>query len=983
MSRSAPARHPGWEDLDPPRLDSRLPEMSATPSAPPPDADEGKLEDLVFTCLEASDPVAELEQRTRDRPELRERALAVLERVREDERQLELEHGEPLAEEVEGYSVLRRIGKGGMGAVYLAEQLEPVRRQVALKVIKLGMDTEEILRRFELEKQALARMSHENVARVFDAGTTARGQPYFAMEYVPSVSITAYCDAQRLDLRARLHLFQQVCDGVQHAHQKGIIHRDLKPANVLVRDARDEQGSLCVKIIDFGLARVVDVDEAGESLLTRHGVAVGTPAYMSPEQAEPTREGLDTRTDIYSLGVLLYELLTGSQPFRWEDMDGASFDELRRMIQEQRPPRPSRRLSELGTGGAEVARLRGSSRSSLERSLRGDLDWIVLKALEKERERRYVSAAELSADIRRFLDNDPVQASPPSSTYLLRKYVGKHRVLVTAGLVIAATLVAATITSTYHFLEARRNEGLAEQREEAEREAKLDAQAQRELAVQEAAAAEAERVRADARSQDLEQLLVTMVNDIGGEIAMLPGATEAKELITRSALPYLEKLVQESPGDVTLERRLARTCLMLSASLSSQRGANLGRTDLAVPLTEKAVLIAERILERDPEDRDAPELLISACLSLGDLHRSRGDLHAAREVFERAFAATPIIQSFERADARDLHSCSQVHMRLAELALNEGRWEDLDAACDEGSELALRLMDESPGLQAATMVQASFHRIRGEAWRRRGDLEMAQEEQEAGLILLMELVDSSPHYVEARWFSAELAGDLAQTLGEQGDPEAALPLWEEAIVGAEELSRADPADVSSRASLARLYRNKAPTCVVLGDDDEARRCRERSVALLREVVERSPLDSAARGELIFSLQALASSQRDAGEFLAARDTLVEARRLVEAELAQPGTHAGARLMGLTSSIGEGRLFLAWGESKEEGSVERERDLATALGHFERAQEELEVLRRSKVAPGIYEPFAPEAAEHYARCRALLEQRSTGALEEGH
>jgi serine/threonine protein kinase len=337
------------------------------------------------------------------------------------------------------YKLLRRIGEGGMGVVFEAEQERPVRRRVALKLIKWGMDTRRVVARFESERQALALMSHANIARVYDAGATERGRPYFVMEYVKGEPITDYCDRQRLTTRERLGLFIQVCAGVQHAHQRGVIHRDMKPSNVLVAV---EDKRPVPKIIDFGVAKATSHRLTEKTLFTEYGQLVGTPAYMSPEQAEMTPLDVDTRSDVYSLGVLLYELLTGVLPFDSKGLREAGYDEMRRRIREDEPSRPSTKVVTLGDGSQEVARSRRTDVPALKRQLRGDLDWITLKALEKDRTRRYDSASELAADIERHLHDEPVEASPPSKVYRLTKFVRRHRIGAGTSVVFVLLLIA-------------------------------------------------------------------------------------------------------------------------------------------------------------------------------------------------------------------------------------------------------------------------------------------------------------------------------------------------------------------------------------------------------------------------------------------------------------------------------------------------------------------------------------------------------------
>ena len=382
---------------------------------------------------------------------------------------------------IDRYKLLQQIGEGGFGVVYMAEQTEPVRRKVALKIIKLGMDTKQVIARFEAERQALALMDHQNIAKVLDAGATETGRPYFVMELVRGVPITEYCDQAQLDTNQRLALVQQVCHAVQHAHQKGIIHRALKPNNVMVTL---HDGEPVPKVIDFGIAKATDHSLTDKTLFTEFGQMIGTPEYMAPEQAEMSGLDIDTRADIYSLGVLLYELLTGTKPFDITELMRHGYDEMLRNIRDVDPPKPSTRASAVSQA-APVA----NRRCTPPKVLRGDLDWIVMKAIEKDRSRRYETATGLALDIEHYLAHEPVAAARPGLAYRARKYVRRHRLGVAAASIVTSALVVGVVFAFTGYLEAaerheraRTSRAHATRNAEAAKRARAEEAEQRELA---------------------------------------------------------------------------------------------------------------------------------------------------------------------------------------------------------------------------------------------------------------------------------------------------------------------------------------------------------------------------------------------------------------------------------------------------------------------------------------------------------------------
>jgi serine/threonine protein kinase/tetratricopeptide (TPR) repeat protein len=459
------------------------------------------------------------------------------------------------------YKLLEQIGEGGMGVVYVAEQTEPIRRRVAFKVIKPGMDSRHVIARFEAERQALALMDHPNIATVLDAGVSETGLPYFVMELVRGMPITDYCDSAKLPPDQRIELFVAVCQAVQHAHQKGIIHRDLKPSNVMVTL---HDGKPVPKVIDFGVAKAIGPQLSDHTVYTAFAQMVGTPLYMSPEQAELSGLDIDTRSDVYSLGVLLYELLTGQTPFDSGTLFSKGLDEMRRIIREDEPPRPSQRISTLKVAArSTLSANRGLDERRLSQELSGELDWIVMKALEKERDRRYESASALAADLRRYLNDEPVLACPPSTWYRTQKLVRRHRGILMSSLLVATALLVGTGVSIWYAIAADRSYRLAEERRQVVEEKN------RELEEKNRVIAAAEAV-ATANLGLAKRAVADLVARVARqELAAFPELGELRSGLLTSARDFYSDLIAANPGDHTLYMQRAHVSILLQDDRSA------------------------------------------------------------------------------------------------------------------------------------------------------------------------------------------------------------------------------------------------------------------------------------------------------------------------------------------------------------------------------------------------------------------------------
>ena len=598
------------------------------------------------------------------------------------------------------YDLIETIGEGGMGIVYRARQRQPLEREVALKILKPGIDSKEILARFDAERRALALMDHPNVSRVHDAGASPEGRPYFVMELIRGAPITDYCDRRRLGLSERLELFLQVCDGVQHAHQKGVIHRDLKPSNVLVAE---EEGRPVSKIIDFGVAKATAGRLTALTLATEVGQILGTPEYMSPEQIDLGSDDVDTRADVYSLGVLLYELLVGAQPFDPDRLKELGYAELQRVIREENPPTPSTRAT-LAETSTDLAAGRGLVPGALARAVRGDLDWITMKALDKDRERRYDSAAELAADIRRHLEDQPVLAGPPSRYYRVEKFVRRHRFGVSVAALVFTFLLVLVGSTT---VQARR---IAEERDRASREAEVAEEVsrflveifeapdplrptgsdpdRRPLSALQLLDLGAARVDAELRSKPEVRLRLKVA--MGSTYAGLGHYPEARELLQTTLQEARTQLGEAHP--VTLEAMLE-----LSAALIKLR-----EHEEPLALARVAVQLYEETLG-DPHLQTARA---KVQLAIALYHQPWGGLEEVIELEREAIDVLRRELGAEHPETLD------VVRKLAVCLILEGQVDEGEAMLEQVLDTLLRTHGESHVETAHTLHQLAFVRGR-------------------------------------------------------------------------------------------------------------------------------------------------------------------------------------------------------------------------------------------------------------------------------
>ena len=620
------------------------------------------------------------------------------------------------APEVTGYEILRVLNEGGMGVVYLARQMHPIRRRVALKVIKPGMDSRQVLARFEIERQALAVLDHPHIAQVHDAGATKDGRPYFAMEYVKGLPITHYCDREKLSIEARLELFKHVCEGVQHAHQKGIIHRDIKPSNILVHTEGDEA---VVKIIDFGVAKAIGQPLTGRTLYTEAGQLVGTPEYMSPEQADMVAEDIDTRSDIYSLGAVLYELLTGVLPFDTETLREGGIEHIRQVIRDEDPKTPSVRFTSMGQRATVVAHNRCTQVGPLAKRLHKELEWIPLKAMRKERVRRYRSVAELADDIQHYLDGAPLIAGPESTLYLVKKFVARNRGLVAGIAAVVMVLMVGIAVTT--FFAVRADYALAELRAVTG-------------FLREDLLASVDQFVAEEPNVTVRSILDAGSNKLDGKYPNQPlveawirqalGETYWRLGLYAPVIAQLERALDLFRDQHGLEHPVTLACMMDLGWVYFRQGYDeeaYGVLDHAEALFEEALEPARRVL-----GEKHPYTLV--CMSnLGTLYKNRGRYDEAKKLYVG-------VLDMRRGELGTEHEDTLEAMNnLAALYIAQECYREAQSLCEEALKIGRRILAHEDTLRLALMNNL------GVAYKGQEDYEMAEK-------LLLEAAEGALHH---------------------------------------------------------------------------------------------------------------------------------------------------------------------------------------------------------------------------------------------
>jgi serine/threonine protein kinase/Flp pilus assembly protein TadD len=763
------------------------------------------------------------------------------------------------------YKLLEQIGEGGFGVVFLAEQTRPVRRKVALKVLKPGMDTRQVIARFEAERQALAIMDHANIAKVLDGGATTSGRPYFVMELVNpgAPGITEYCDQNHLTPRERLQLFLPVCEAVQHAHQKGIIHRDLKPSNVLVMV---QDNTPVIKVIDFGVAKALGQELTDKTLFTSMAQMIGTPLYMSPEQAGQSSLDIDTRSDIYSLGVMLYELLTGTTPFDKERFKKAPQDEIRRVIREEDPPRPSTRLSTTAKLPSIAANRRLEPRK-LPGMMRGELDWIVMKCLEKDRNRRYDTANGLARDIEHYLRNEPVQACPPSAGYRLRKFVSRNREAVLAAVLLLATLVAGIATTRWQAIRATR----AQKQAVAERDAKdraLQAK-QNALQAEQQARHEAETARAEAeqnfqRARKAVEDYFTLVSE--STLLEVPGLHALRQELLEAAIRYYREFIAEKHTVPELQVDLAASYFRLS-----QVYRQADRQDEAMTGMRHAIELVTKLVHHQPPVADFPRRL-AGVFQGGERRLHRGAPFSGMRVTPETIAVFQNAERHWEQFARDhpevfefQTDLATIHDYLGELHRAAGNHSESLQHCEKAREICLRVVDAAPSrAEYQAELSRAYYNV-GQRYLQLWRFKDAEDSFQHGLRLQEKLAAANPNVAYYQGMRANLELFLGDVLAATSRLEQAEASYRNGLEIFEQLRSEYPTMPAYREGTASAMLRLGAVLRSLGELEQTANLLRQAWPIYEQLLAEFPARVFYRGRLVTARDRLVGLLKATGQ----------------------------------------------------------------------------------------------------------------------
>jgi len=722
------------------------------------------------------------------------------------------------------YKLLEEVGAGGMGTVWVAEQSKPVRRKVAVKLIKAGMDSKTVLARFEAERQALAVMDHPNIAKVLDGGTTDTGRPFFVMEYVKGVPITDYCDAARLSVADRLALFVPVCQAVQHAHQKGIVHRDLKPSNILVCLY---DGQPVPKVIDFGLAKALHQPLTDLTLHTAHGQMLGTPLYMSPEQAEFNNLDVDTRADVYALGVILYELLTGTTPLERNQLRRAAWDEMLRLIREEEPPRPSARLSSSGSLPS-VAAQRQLEPARLTKLIRGELDWIVMKCLEKDRGRRYDTANGLAQDVQRYLVDEPVEACPPTAAYRLRKMARKYRkVLVTLG-AFAVLLLTAAVVSV----------GLASW-----------AIHERNHADQQKRVAEEQKQVAEVNFRRAVEAVDQMLTRVGTKkLAHVPQMEPIRVELLQDALRFYRQFLAERADDPAMQLETANAHNRVAFIL-----LELGQHDESGESYRQALTLLDKLSADSPDDPELTHIRAGIYGQLGVLHVGLHQYPQAMKAYRQAETLWEGLERRQPGDRKARLGMAQACSNLIIVYRQKGELDEAVATFLKCRAILDDLLVAEPASMECLECLALSHQAAAVVYTAKDKDDLAEEAHQKALDLFRQLLRDEPDSVKFQRNVAQTSSNLASFYTQSNQHKKADRLYKQSVDAYEALFRDHPKVTMFAIELAGSFLNMGMHIRSSRSAEESLKWYDKAIATVEPVLEANPKYATARQTLFNAL----------------------------------------------------------------------------------------------------------------------------------